>query len=191
MRCVAVLLAAGSSTRFGDDKLLYTWRGRPLVWWAAESLRRAGLEIYIVVNRREVAKAAGGVDGVVYNPWWRFGLSTSVKSALAALYDKPCILWALGDMPCVRPETHLKIARECDVGLAVPTYGGRRGNPVASCRDVYPLAMGLTGDVGLRALINAVPTKYIPVDDPGVLIDVDSPGELESLSSCLEPSPLL
>ncbi|MCI4447078.1 MAG: NTP transferase domain-containing protein, partial [Pyrobaculum sp.] len=100
MSCVGVVLAAGGSARFGGDKLLHSYRGRPLVWWAAEALRRSGLEVYIVAARREVASAAGKADGVVYNPWWRLGLSTSVKAATAALLDRRCIVWMLGDMPC-------------------------------------------------------------------------------------------
>jgi molybdenum cofactor cytidylyltransferase len=108
--CTGVVLAAGNSTRFGGDKLLFRYRGRPLVWWAAEALRLSGLEVYIVTARREVASAAGKADGIVYNPWWRLGLSTSVKAAVAALLDRRCIVWMLGDMPCVKPSTVSTVA---------------------------------------------------------------------------------
>jgi CTP:molybdopterin cytidylyltransferase MocA len=56
--CVGVVLAAGGSTRFGGDKLLFRYRGKPLVWWAAETLRRGGLEVYLVAARREVVQAS-------------------------------------------------------------------------------------------------------------------------------------
>ncbi|MGC9130290.1 MAG: nucleotidyltransferase family protein [Pyrobaculum sp.] len=191
MRCVGVVLAAGGSTRFGGEKLLANFRGRPLVWWSAEASRGAGLETYLVVNRREVAEAAGPLAGVIYNPWWRGGLSTSVRAAVAALYDKPCVVWMLGDMPCVSPSTVRRVAEACGSGLAVPVYRGARGNPVASARDVYGLALGLAGDVGLRALLGAVPVAYVEVEDPGVVIDVDTPEDLEKLASktCPGPSP--
>jgi len=181
VKCAGVVLAAGGSARFGSQKLLANFKGRPLVWHAAETLRSAGLETYIVVNSREVASAAGRVDGIIYNPWWRQGLSTSLKAALIALYQKKCIVWMPGDMPCVKPDTVLKIASACKSGLAVPVYRGARGNPVASCRDVYALALGITGDVGLRVLLNAVPTLSLEVEDAGVLADVDFPGDLQRL----------
>jgi molybdenum cofactor cytidylyltransferase len=180
--CVGVVLAAGGSTRFGGDKLLFRYRGKPLVWWAAEALRRGGLEVYLVAARREVAQAAGEVYGVIYNPWWRLGLSTSVKAAVAALLDKKCVVWMLGDMPCVKPSTVAAVAGRCKGGLVVPTYRGARGNPAASCRDVYPLALALEGDVGLRALFGRVPVEVVEVDDPGILVDVDTPGDLERLN---------
>jgi len=175
VRCVGVVLAAGGSTRFGREKLLQPYRGRPLVWWAAEALRRGGLEVYIVASRRDVATAAGRIDGVVYNPWWHLGLSTSVKAAVAALLHAPCIVWMLGDMPCVKPETAAAVAERCRRGVVVPVYRGARGNPVASCRDVYPAALELTGDVGLRALFGRVPLEAVEVEDPGILIDIDTP----------------
>ena len=182
MSCVGVVLAAGGSTRFGRGKLLFGYRGRPLVWWAAEALRQADVEVYLVTARREVAQAAGEVNGVIYNPWWRLGLSTSVKAAVAALLDKRCIVWMLGDMPCVKPATVAAVAGRCKGGLVVPTYRGARGNPVASCRDVYPLALALEGDVGLRALFGRVPVEAVEVEDPGILVDVDTPGDLERLT---------
>jgi len=179
---VGVVLAAGGSTRFGGDKLLFGYRGKPLVWWAAEALRQAGVEVYLVTAKREVAQAAGEVNGVIYNPWWRLGLSTSVKAAVTALLDRRCIVWMLGDMPCVKPATVAAVAGRCKGGLVVPTYRGVRGNPVASCRDVYPLALALEGDVGLRALFGRVPVEAVEVEDPGILVDVDTPGDLERLT---------
>jgi molybdenum cofactor cytidylyltransferase len=53
---------------------------------------------------------------------------------------------------------------------------------VASCRDVYPLALALEGDVGLRALFGRAPVEVVEVDDPGILVDVDTPGDLERLN---------
>ncbi|MEM1572235.1 NTP transferase domain-containing protein [Pyrobaculum sp.] len=188
MRRVGVVLAAGGSARFGSQKLLSDLAGRPLVWHAAETLRSAGLSVYVVVNDCRVASAAGAVDGVIYNPWWREGLSTSVKAAVVTLHDADCIVWMLGDMPCVKPETVARLASTCGKGLAVPVYRGRRGNPVASGRDVFPAALGISGDVGLRALLGLVPVSYVEVDDEGVLFDVDTPEDLQKASSCVRRS---
>ncbi|MEM1598538.1 MAG: nucleotidyltransferase family protein [Pyrobaculum sp.] len=183
--CIGVVLAAGASSRFPGNKLLAKYGGRALVAWAAAAVREALGEAYLVVGHMalEVKAAAGRVDGVVYNPWWREGLSTSVKAAVAAFAEEDCILFMPGDMPLVRPDTIRKVAR-CGGGIAVPTYRGARGNPVACCRRLYgEVLTRLTGDVGLRALINAAPTYYVEVDDPGVLIDVDTPQDLQRLQN--------
>ncbi|MEZ0318593.1 MAG: nucleotidyltransferase family protein [Pyrobaculum sp.] len=177
--CVGVVLAAGVSTRFPGNKLLAPLRGRPLVWWAVETVREALGEVYVVVGHMaEEVRRASGADGAVYNPWWALGLSTSVKAAVAAFVDARCLLFMPGDMPLVRPDTVREVAR-CEGGLTVPTYHGVRGNPVALCRQAYATALTeVSGDVGLRVLIGKVPVRYVEVDDPGVLIDVDTPQDL-------------
>jgi len=176
--CTGVVLAAGASTRFGGLKLAAKYRGKPLVRWAVESAKEALGEVYAVLGYAadEVRRAAGPADGFIYNPWWRLGLSTSVKAAVSALIDRRCLVFMLGDMPEVSPRTVAAVASACERGIVFPVYKGARGNPAACCRDVYPLALELlSGDVGLRALVEHAEVKYVEVDDPGVLFDVDTP----------------
>jgi len=176
--CTGVVLAAGASTRFGGLKLAAKYRGKPLVRWAVESAKEALGEVYVVLGYAadEVRRAAGPADGFIHNPWWRLGLSTSVKAAVSALIDRRCLVFMLGDMPEVSPRTVVAVASACERGIVFPVYKGARGNPAACCRDAYPLALELlSGDVGLRALVEHVEVKYVEVDDPGVLFDVDTP----------------
>jgi molybdenum cofactor cytidylyltransferase len=180
--CVVVILAAGLSSRFPGKLVAELW-GRPLVWWAAEAARRSAVgPVYIVVHDRDVAKAAGQVAGAIYNPWRLHGLSTSVKAALTALIHVERIVFLPGDMPLVKPDTIKKVCGVDTRGLAVAVYKGVRGNPVALAKDAYAAALKLEGDVGLRALIERVETRYVEVDDPGVHIDVDTPQMLRRLS---------
>jgi molybdenum cofactor cytidylyltransferase len=85
---------------------------------------------------------------------------------------------ALADMPRVRPETIATLVARLRAGarIAVPVWDGRRGHPVgfsASCRDEL---LALRGDSGARALLerHAADVVRVPVDDPGVVQDVDT-----------------
>ncbi len=67
--------------------------------------------------------------------------------------------------------------------IFVPTWQGKRGNPVLWTLDLLPEIGTLTGDVGVKALMDRHPTKVreVPVDESGVLTDVDTPEALEKL----------
>lgn len=177
--CVAVVLAAGASSRFPGNKLLAEFCGKPLVSWAVETAKAALGETYVVIGHdAERVKKAAGVPAI-YNPWWKLGISTSIKAAIAALIEARCIIFMLGDMPLVKPETVRKLCHHCQKGAVVPTYRGVRGNPVAIARDLYPTALTqLEDDTGMKALFNKIPTRYIEVDDPAIHIDIDTPQDL-------------
>ncbi|MFN3804980.1 MAG: NTP transferase domain-containing protein [Pyrobaculum sp.] len=177
--CVAVVLAAGASTRFPGNKLLAEFRGRPLIRWAVETARAAVSEVYVVIGHdaERVKKAADAP--AIHNPWWKLGISTSIKAAIVALIEARCIIFTLGDMPLVRPETVRELCRHCQKGAVVPTYKGVRGNPVAVAKDLYPIALTeLENDIGMRALFNKTPVRYVEVNDPAIHMDIDTPQDL-------------
>ena len=92
-------------------------------------------------------------------------------------------LVALGDMPFVQDAT-LAALRDAVVHaadartIAVPVYGGRRGNPVAFGAGHLGALLALGGDQGARRLLTAHPVTEIAVDDPGILRDIDTPADL-------------
>lgn len=184
-RIAAVVLAAGYSSRFGANKLLQLFRGKPLVWYAVEAATASKAEPVIVVtgNDSRLVKdtlAKMPVE-LVDNSDFSTGLSSSLKLGVKNVppdCDGAIIL--LGDMPFVRPET---IDRLLDVfslpsfqGIAAPIYQGRRGNPVLWSRRFFQEILALEGDRGAKLLL----TKYagliyeLEVDDPGVHIDIDT-----------------
>lgn len=72
----------------------------------------------------------------------------------------------------------LAAALERGVGIAVPTWQGHRGNPVAFSRKYLPELLVLNGDQGARRLLQAFPVAEIAVDDPGIRMDIDTPADL-------------
>ena len=104
-------------------------------------------------------------------------------SAAAHLYpDADGYLIALADMPFVRRTTIAAVRDALAAGapLAAPYFRARRGHPVAIAGRFRDELLALRGDEGAKKLIAANEQKLvkIPVGDPGVIRDIDTPGDL-------------
>jgi len=192
-RAAVVVLAAGRGTRMPHaNKLAATLHGEPLVRLAVQSALVASSSPVIVVTGHEPEKVKAALEGLdvtfVHNPDYGEGLSTSLKAGIAALpEDVGAAVVVLGDMPRVSPALIDMLAGALKAGsgqlIAVPVREGRRGNPVAWARQLFPALMALSGDVGARHLIAdyAEAVVEVPVEDDGAFTDIDTRDELEML----------
>jgi len=191
-RVVGVVLAAGTSTRFGEaNKLLAEWNGVPLVRHVADTLCRTSLETVAIVVGHEADTLRSAVADsevtVVVNEAYERGQSTSVQRAVsfAQEEDADATLFALGDMPTVRSATveTLLTAYRAGVGDAIAAaFEGTRGNPVLFDRDHFDSLAALDGDEGGREiLLGGDDSALVETGDPGVLVDVDRPDDIKSL----------
>lgn len=186
---VGILLAAGSARRFGSQKLLARLPdGRRVVEVSAENLR-AAVDRVIAVTRddRELMRVLEGCGcEVIVNPRANEGLGSSIATGVAASRDATGWLIALGDMPFLLPATIANIAATLkrDGGIVVPTHRGQRGHPVAFSAAFGSDLEDLGGDTGARGLIANRPdaVALLPVEDQGVLADVDTPDDLPTYS---------
>jgi molybdenum cofactor cytidylyltransferase len=107
-------------------------------------------------------------------------MGASLVCALNATREASGWLIALADMPYVLPATITALIREVEAGadIAVPTYQGRRGNPVAFSRAHLPNLQKLSGDQGARGLLRAHTVVEVAVDDAGILKDIDTADDL-------------
>jgi molybdenum cofactor cytidylyltransferase len=197
-RVAAVVLAAGRSTRMGGpNKLLAEIGGRPLVRIAAEEALASGARPVIVVAGHQgaaIEKALGGLDlRVVHNPGFANGLATSLKAGISALpADVDGAIVCLGDMPCVDAQLMRQLinafAPDSGALVVVPTFEGKRGNPVLWSRRFFPDLMAIEGDVGARHLIGRYGDAVIelPVPHKGALLDVDTPETLAGVKAEIE-----
>jgi len=181
-----VLLAAGTSTRFGArNKLLASHEGEPLVRRAARSLVAASVDPVVAVVGHEATRVAAALDGLdvelVRNDDYETGQASSVRTGVAAVADRAdAVVIALGDMPAVSPTTveTLVDAYAAGVGDALAAADeGRRGNPVLFDRRFFDALADVTGDVGGRGILIEHGT-LIETGDPGVRRDVDEPTDL-------------
>ena len=184
-----ILLAAGSARRFGSQKLLARLSDDRCVVEVSAGNLRSAVDRVIVVTRddRELIQVLENCGcEVVINPRAYDGMGSSIAAGVAASRDATGWLIALGDMPFLLPATIAGIAAALDKqsGIVVPAHHGQRGHPVAFSAAFGSALEALHGDTGARGLVAGHPeaVTLLPVEDPGVLADVDTPDDLPSYS---------
>ncbi len=196
-RIAALVLAAGQSHRMGpDNKLLAEVDGKPMVVRAVEAVLASQAEPVIVVTGHQRDRVAAALAGLgllsVYNPDYAQGLSTSLHRGLAALpAGTDGVVVALGDMPRVESAAIDRLIAAFNPlegrAICVPTWDGKRGNPVLFARRFLAEMQEIAGDVGARHLIGEYPELVVEVAmdateaGHGVLLDVDTPEALAAL----------
>ena len=194
MKLEAIVLAAGSGTRYGGGKLLAPWRGGVLLDGALTAAFASPVRgVYVVWGADPgVPKAAvdfAGQSGhgerlrLIHAPEYAMGLSRSLSAGVAALPDDAeGVFIFLGDMPRIPAGLTVQMARALagEAQVVSPAFGGRRGHPVLFGRSLWAGLASLTGDRGagelLRDLGDAL--AMVPAPDDGVLFDVDRPEDL-------------
>ena len=185
----AILLAAGRGLRFGEDpKLLSMMGGKALVRHAAEAAIGSPADPVILVTGHRAPEVEAALEGlpvrIVHNAQYAQGLSTSLKAGFSALPPGTrAAIVLLGDMPFVTAGLiDALVAAWRDKGgpaALVPTWNGRRGNPVVVSRDLQPLIEGLSGDAGAGPVLRGRPDVVeLPTTDPSIIQDIDTREEL-------------
>jgi molybdenum cofactor cytidylyltransferase len=193
VRVAAVVLAAGRSSRMPTQKLLLRLGERSVVQWVVDAtLASAVVETVVVVGheaagvRRELA---GRAVTVVENPDHAEGMSTSLRAGLRLLSgrDAACdgALVLLGDQPFVSPVLLDRlIAAFASTGAQIvrPSVGDEPTNPVLMGASLFPELMAQRGDVGGREVVarHRDEVHLVPVDDPRLGLDVDTPEDYEA-----------
>ena len=189
----ALVLAAGRATRFGagadTSKVYASLEGRALVAHVVALARASRASPVIVVTGHAAHRAAAALedeppDRIVGNPDYATGLASSLQAGIAALPTAcTAVLVLLADMPLVATATLDALidrfrAEPCDA--VVPSVAGSPGNPVLLGRALFDEVRRLAGDEGARKLLKQPGRKVLdcPVDDPGILADVDTPEAL-------------
>ena len=185
-----IVLAAGRGSRFlGTDHKLAQRIGSATV--LATTLRHAiatQLPVVVVTTERFADLARRGVAArdVVLLPEAdsdeRLGMGHSIAAGVAARPDAGGWLVLPADMPLIEPATILTVARElAHHAVVYAQHKGRRGHPVGFATELYSELATLTGDEGARRLVSRYPAVGVEVEDPGVLVDVDTEADLERL----------
>jgi len=188
----AILLAAGRGTRFGDaPKLLARIDGKPLVRHVAEAAVHAGVDPVIVVTGHRAEEVRSALAGlavhVVHNDVFAEGLSTSLKKGFAALPPTArAAMILLADMPFVTTDLIDALAagwrERGEPAALVPTYKGRRGNPVVISRELRPMIEQLSGDVGAGPMLRGrSDVLEWPMDDVAIVQDIDTRQDFDAL----------
>jgi molybdenum cofactor cytidylyltransferase len=185
----AIVLAAGSGSRFGGGKLLAPWEAGVLLEGALAAAFAAPVRSVTVVigaDAPAVAAAARDFDPrtlIVHAAAYAEGMGASLRTGIASLPpDAAAAFVFLGDMPRAPHAVFRPMADAVTAGAlaAAPVFAGRRGNPVLLSRALFPQLLALTGDAGARGVLQGLGDRLALIESPddGVLFDVDVPGDL-------------
>jgi molybdenum cofactor cytidylyltransferase len=183
---VGLLLAAGSASRFGSDKLHHALpHGVSIAVQSARHLRSEVPQVFAVVrpgsDQTRAALEQEGCEVVVCDNA-ADGMGASLACAARAAGERAGYLVALGDMPFIRRSSIAAVRDALVAGapLAAPYFRSRRGHPVGLSGSFFPDLLACKGDEGAKALLKANETRLvkIPIGDPGVLRDIDRPEDL-------------
>ena len=190
----ALILAAGESSRMGTDKALLLYRGRTFLEHILATLREAGVNRVAVVlgHHAEEIRPAVKLDGakVVINPDYRRGQTSSLQTGLRAIdpTDVGAVVLCLVDHPAVSAKVVRNLIsefKESHAPVVIPTYQGQRGHPVLIARPLFSEMLALGPDEGANTVVRKYreETRFVEVDDPGILADVDDPESYRELCS--------
>ncbi|RIE17536.1 NTP transferase domain-containing protein [Candidatus Cryosericum septentrionale] len=197
----AIVLAAGHADRMGSNKLTLPLGPGTVVGCVVATALAACDSVIVVIGLHDqgtrtaveqAARALGAegrldvVEGVPYDP----GMFISVQAGLRRVTGADVVLIFPGDIPLTLPETAIAVKDAISEGqadVAVPSCGGRRGHPVAISTRCVPELLAMSERSTLRQFmtVHASTTKLVPVDDRGMLLDMDTPDEYDRVLECL------
>ncbi len=173
----------------GSVKQLLRIGGKTLLETVLDNLRATQVDEIVVVlgGSAQLIQQQIKLDDtqVVINEEYQQGMGTSLRVGVSAVNSSSeAALIVLADQPFVRPNTIDSLVdcyRNQRPTLVIPVHKGYRGNPALLDRSLFPEVMALASDVGFRAILGRHTNKIlkVPVDDVGVLIDVDTEADLQ------------
>lgn len=193
-KIIAIVLAAGMGRRFDasgeQNKLFQSLKdGRSVIQNTIQHVLDAGLEVVVVLRSADQAVQLSALFPLSALQFLTCanastGMAHSLATAMTHLPpDVTGALIALGDMPSLQATTISAVANALQSGaeIVVPCYRDQRGHPVGFARRHFAELMRLQGDQGARRLLQTYPVLELVVDDPGVVLDIDTIEDLQRL----------
>ena len=162
---VVLVLASGRGERFRasggqGSKLQAQLGGQPVLERTLAAVRASGLRLHV--------EDAG-------HP----GMGDSIAAAVRATADADGWLVLPGDLPLVQPASLRAVAAALQqASVVVPTYQGRRGHPVGFAAVHGAALQALSGAEGAAAIVQRAVSLLVPLDDPGLVTDIDTLDDL-------------
>jgi molybdenum cofactor cytidylyltransferase len=176
-----IILAAGESTRMGSPKALLPLRGETFADLLIDTFSRYCDPVILVLGHDADLLRSGirrtGSAQLVINDEYRTGQISSLQCGLRAVPSGASgVVFTLVDHPNVRPET-MQALLAAGAPIAIPRFDGRRGHPVFIARELIPEFLNLPSNGTARDVVDRhrAEVRYIDVNDPGILQDVDDP----------------
>lgn len=191
-KTAGIVLAAGSSSRYGQPKQLLEWKGKSFIRHVTETALRSALEPVVVVTGFRHAEIESQLQdlpvSIVYNADYEQGQSTSIKTGISALpANVGSAVFLLADQPQIPVEVIRALveahASDLPAILAPLVLEEKRANPVLFDRVTFPSLLMLQGDMGGRGIFDKHKVSYLPWHDDILIFDVDKPEDYERLKN--------
>lgn len=187
----AIILAAGLSSRMGAAKQLLKLGEQPIIRVVTKNVlaSRVG-EVIVVTGHRAEEVGAEICDlpvRIVFNPGYARGQGSSLVAGAKAVSSKALgFIIFMCDQPLITAPLIDHIIENfvnCNCSAMRPTYQGVPGHPVALGRSLLTELVSLNGDEGARKILARLGDQvcYLPVDDDAVILDADTPEDLEGI----------
>ncbi|HEV7504311.1 MAG TPA: nucleotidyltransferase family protein [Thermoanaerobaculia bacterium] len=184
-----VLLAAGTSSRMGSNKLLFELDGETVLRRAAKRILAGGVSPLVVVLGHQAEKAARELEGLpceqVLNPSYEQGINSSLKSGITAVQggEATAALVMLADMPYVTPEMIAAMIdryRTTEAPLVISDYDGVNAPPMVYDRSLFSELLTMTGEGCGRQVVKRHKSEAEILPWPvAALADLDVPEDYE------------
>jgi molybdenum cofactor cytidylyltransferase len=183
----AVVLAAGASTRMGQQKLLLPLGGEPLVKRVVKQVAGAGFDDVLVVVGSEFEQILMALKGLsvrhAVNADFASGMGSSFRAAVAHLPDSEAAMFALADQPFVTSTEYRKLLdtyRQKRSPIVSVRYGDVMAPPHLFAREFFPELAAL--EHGARPVLLSHRDKATILTFPSdLLVDVDTPEDYEDV----------
>ncbi|HXR65203.1 MAG TPA: nucleotidyltransferase family protein [Ktedonobacteraceae bacterium] len=194
-RTAAIILAAGTSSRMGNErnKLLLPLHHRPVLAHVIEAVLGSRARPIVLVLGHQAAQVREHIQQdlaqnsiqVVENPDYALGQSTSMQAGLRTLLAaKPekastSAIFLLGDQPMITAQMIdelIALREQSGKRIALPLYQGKRGNPVVFALDFAPELLQVSGDEGGRGVLKRHPDEIATLEmgEEAANFDVDT-----------------
>lgn len=183
-----ILMAAGIGRRFGSNKLLAPFRGRPL-WeyaWerAVEAKKELGIQVLMVSGYQPLLQAPEVIP--VCNDLPLLGASHTVRLGVkeAERLGMQYAVFMVSDQPMLKTSSLKRLIEAREPGKIVClSKDGRAGNPVVFHRDFFPELLALTGDRGGKMVMHRHmdAVKWVEADEMSELTDIDTAASADAV----------
>jgi molybdenum cofactor cytidylyltransferase len=193
LKIAAIVLAAGLSTRMGQQKLLLPWGSKTVIEHIVNTILESGLAPIVVVTGKRDKKLNSilnrlDITRVVNTEYANGSMVTTLKKGISVIQDTPlsAFMVFLGDQPSLQIDTIRKLIatyKGTNSEIVVPSYQYHQGHPWLIDRKLWQEIMRLsTQDTLIKFLAQyKKSTQYVLVDSPTILEDMDTPEEFQRI----------